>query len=101
MPQQFNIIAASDHKTVLNTVTEPAVVFDAEEGVMFKVGEFDDMLTYFNKVQDRYKSTGSEAMAANIVMMGLPRDQDEINKAMFNPAYLITLHERASQGVIE
>lgn len=98
MTQTFDIISPRDHKTVLNTVTEPAVVFDAEEGVRFKVGEFDDMLTYFNKVQDRYKSTGSEAMAANIVIMGLPRDQAEINKAMFNPDYLITLHKRATQG---
>lgn len=94
MTQTFDILSAGDHKTVLNTVAEPAVVFDAEEGVLFKVGEFDEMLTYFNKVQDRYRSTGSEDMAEHIVLMGLPRDQDEINKAMFNSAYLKVLHAR-------
>lgn len=65
---------------VFNEVENPAVVFDSSCSVLLKIGEYKQMEEYYNFVYERFISTGNDDMANDLVLMSLPKVQEEVDK---------------------
>ena len=82
--------------TVFNRVKNPAAVFDRESGTLHKIGENENMVTYYNMVQDKYRSAGFHDIADDVTLMDLPKDQVEINRVFQITGYIKRLYEKAT-----
>lgn len=79
---------------VYNKVIIPAVVYDAKDSVLLKIGEKEEMETYFETVQNQYRFFGFNEMADDISFMELPKDQETIDKVFQICDYIGKLHKR-------
>lgn len=83
-----------DEKTVYNRVENPAAVFDKESGTLHKIGERDDMLTYFNMASGKYRASGHHDMADELTYIELPKNQQEIDRVFQITGYIQRLYEK-------
>lgn len=82
-----------DNKTVHNRVFKPGAVFDRSDGTLLKIGEYQVITTYFEKVQRVYRQAGQSEIADDILIMHLPPDQEIIDKVFNISGYIKTLYE--------
>ena len=78
-----------------NQVNKPAAVYDARHSVLYKIGEWEDMVVYFETLQAAYRRLGLPDIADDICIMELPKDQEEIDKVFQICDYIGTLHKQA------
>lgn len=97
MTQKFLI---QDSKgNIYNEVTRPAAVFDTQLGTLHKIGEYDDMLAYYEHLCYTYKAGGFPEMAADLAVMDLPADQKEIDKVFQSVDYIGLLYKRMKKEI--
>ena len=77
-----------------NQVNIPAAVYDSRDSVLLKIGEREDMLSYFDLVQNKYRKEGFHDIANDISFMELPKDQVEIDKVFQICDYIGKLHTK-------
>ncbi|WP_303982215.1 hypothetical protein [Niallia circulans] len=77
-----------------NKVSIPAAVYDSRDSVLLKIGEREDMLSYFDLVQNKYRKEGFHVIANDISFMELPKDQVEIDKVFQICDYIGKLHAK-------
>lgn len=95
-PAKFKV--RDDKGRTYSTLTNPAVVFDKKNGTLHKIGEYADMLKYFNSTQAAYQKARFPDITDDVALMVLPLDQDEIDKAFQNPSYLLTLYKNLNSN---
>jgi len=83
-----------DAKTVFAKAENPHVVFDKSCGTLLKIGEKQRMESYFEETQDKYRSSGLSNYADDIVLMELPKEQEEIDKVFNHTGYLLSMYEK-------
>lgn len=88
----FLIRDGSGH--VFNRVKNPSVVYDAKDSVLLKIGEREEMDTYYEFVQKAYRDAGFSWAANDIYFMELPMDQEEIDKVFQICDYIGTVHRK-------
>ena len=79
---------------VFNTVKRPAIVADIEAGVMFKIGEYEDMATYFDAAVNAYLDGGFVDMAQSLVLIDGIESQEEIDKIFQITGYVKRYYEK-------
>ena len=62
---------------VYNAVNRPTAVYDAHNSVLLKVGEYENMVHYFDIVQETYRNQGFHDVADDICLMELPKVQEQ------------------------
>lgn len=83
-----------------NRLKQPAAVFDKDSGTLYKIGEKEDMIAYYNVVVEKYRSSdliNANDIADNIVYMDLPKDQTEINLVFQITGYIKKLYEQHTE----
>lgn len=80
---------------LFNEVQNPAVVYDAQGSVLLKIGEWENMMVYYNYLQELYRNNGLSDVASDICLMELPKDQEEIDKVFQICDYIGVLHKKA------
>lgn len=88
----FDIRDESGH--VFNQTNKPTVVFDKSCGTLLKIGDYADMLNYFNVTQAAYRRMGFHDIADDVTLLELPRDQEIIDKVFQNTGYLLSLYKQ-------
>lgn len=91
MKSIFDIRDESGH--VFNQTGQPTVVFDKSCGTLLKIGDYADMLNYFNVTQAAYRRVGFHSIADDVTLMELPLEQETIDKVFQNTGYLLTLYK--------
>lgn len=90
------MIKIQDEKGILYNMTEnPAVVFDKECGTLYKIGEKETMLIYFNFLFESYRNAGYDYIANDLTFMELPLDQEEVDRVFQNTGYIKRLYEKS------
>lgn len=82
---------------IYNTVKNPAAVYDRQDSVLLKIGEWEAMYQYWETVQQQYRTSGFAEMADDICIMELPKSQEEIDKVFGICDYIGKLHRQAIQ----
>jgi hypothetical protein len=80
---------------VFNEVLVPTAVYDSRDSVLLKIGEKEDMESFFEEVQNRYRAFGFQQEADDICLMELPKEQAEIDKVFQICDYIGVLHKKA------
>lgn len=81
--------------TVFNKVIRPTVVMDTELGIMLKIGEYNDMMDYFDTTSNSYRKIGFHQYADELALMELPKNQEEIDKVFQITNYVAELYKKA------
>lgn len=81
---------------VYNEVNNPTVIFDSRDSVLLKIGERESMEQYFGIIQQAYRSKGFGDVADDIILMELPKEQEEIDKVFQICDYIGVLYKRIS-----
>lgn len=89
---KFEIIDGNG--VIYNRVENPAAVFDKESGTLNRIGERDDMLTYFNMASGQYRANGHHHIADELTYMELPKNQQEIDRVFQITGYIKRLYEK-------
>lgn len=90
------MIKIQDGKGILYNMTEnPAVVFDKECGTLYKIGERETMLIYFQFLSESYRNAGYDYIANDMTFMELPHDQEEVDRVFQNSGYIKQLYEKS------
>lgn len=84
---------------IYNEVVRPAAVYDAKDSVLLKIGEWENMIDYFDTVQKAYRDAGFHEIANDICLMELPKDQEEIDKVFQICDYIGKLHKKISKEI--
>lgn len=84
MSGEFSVYA---NGRLMNRVDSPAIVYDKSIGRMMKIGEFDDMLMYWQVATTAYREAGFDEMADDLVVFELPRTQEALDNVMDNDGY--------------
>ncbi|MGX1195760.1 hypothetical protein [Metabacillus sp. SLBN-84] len=77
-----------------NKVTNPAAVFDKDSGTLHKIGEREEILDYFNAMNEAYRGAGFHDIADDLHYIELPKDQEEIDKVFQITGYIKVLYAR-------
>ena len=83
-----NRILIRDNFQVDNVVKRPTVIFDNETKVLYKIGEYVDMLDYYNKFKEDLALSGETKRMAALDILELDKDQELIDKVFNVPGYL-------------
>ena len=73
---------------IYNEIKEPAVICDRELGVLITIGEKEQIEKYYEDIQIQYRNNHLDAVADDIVMLELPKDQAEIDKVFQISGYI-------------
>lgn len=84
-----------DNKKVYREVEEPYAVFHKELGTLLKIGEKEEMHSYFENITSRYRAFGFHQEADEITLMELPKEQEEIDKVFGIVDYVGRLYHRS------
>lgn len=76
-----------------NEVYNPAVVFDTSIMRRVRIGEYTDMVAYWQVATTAYREGGFPEMAEDLVVLELPRDQVRIDEMLDNESLLATYYE--------
>lgn len=90
----------SESKTY-SKVEHPAAVFDRTTGVLFAIGESDDMKKQYDSICSAYIKSGYREFSEPITYMDLPRDQDEIDNVFQISGYIKGLYERTLEESVQ
>lgn len=82
---------------IFNRVKNPTVVFDGRDAILQKVGEKESMEDYFDSCQKQYRSAGLHAIADDLVLMEIPKDQETIDKVFQITGYIGILYKQVMQ----
>lgn len=88
------VFKIQDEKNVYNKVTRPTVVFDKEDGVLLKIGEYDTMRNYYDQIHGVYTQAGLHDIANELVLMELPKDQEIIDKVFNIAGYIKRVYKQ-------
>jgi hypothetical protein len=83
-----------DHQKVYREVEEPYAVFHKGCWTLYKIGEKEHMESYFEFVTNRYRAFGFHGEADEIILMELPKDQEEIDKVFGIVDYIGKLYQQ-------
>lgn len=83
----------SENGQVFNTIIRPAVVADVVSGVIFKINEYEIMESYYSSVIKAYTDCGLHDIAKQILLIELPKDQDQIDKIFQISGYVKTFYD--------
>lgn len=86
---------------VFNRVERPAVVMDRDCGTVLIIGEWETMETYFEDLQKKYRELGFDEAADDIVLVELPKEQEEVDKVFQNTGYMLRIYKEAIKGIEE
>lgn len=80
--------------TVFNEVENPAVVFNKDSGVYYKVGEYELLKVFHEDVVNGYNEQGFVGMANSLTLLELPKDQEVVDKIFQNSGYVKLYYEK-------
>lgn len=63
-------------------LNRPTAFFDSENGALFALGEYEDVMETYINHKKIYTTTGYEAIANNLVVMELPNDQKVFDEVL-------------------
>lgn len=81
----------------ISEVNQPTAVFDQESGSLHKIGEYKDVLEYYNKMVSQYTNNGFSQIAEDIVLFELPKDQETVDKVFQTTGYIQTLYQQTQK----
>lgn len=84
-----------DNKKVYREIEEPCAVFHKELGTLLKIGEKEEMQSYFDNITNRYRAFGLHQEADQITLMELPKEQEEIDKVFGIVDYIGRLYQHS------
>ena len=60
----------------------PSAFFDSENGTLFALGEYEEVMMKYDFNKKIYTAAGYEAVANNLVVMELPNDQKVFDEVL-------------------
>ena len=93
MGKQQTYLIRNAYGEVYNEVLEPTVVLDIDTGTLHKIGEYDDVESYYNELIEAYNSHGYFDQANSIALFSLPKDQEIIDNVYNNTGYVLTVYK--------
>lgn len=87
-----------DEKHVYQHVARPAAVYDGAQSVLLKIGDYEEMMRYFEAAQKSYREHGLHDVADDLYVMELPHSQEEIDNVFSICDYIGVLHRRIVEG---
>lgn len=81
-------ILIRDDKQVFNIARRPTIVFNKRTKTLLNIGEYVEMLDYFNKKKEYLLQEGFASEAQSLEFLELEKDQELIDKILNTPDYL-------------
>lgn len=65
---------------VISKVKRPTVLFDSEDGTLYKLGEYEEVKIHYDKCVSTYKDFGLDDHVETLVILELQKNQELVDK---------------------
>lgn len=78
---------------VISSVKKPAALFDTEDGTLYKLGEYVEVKSHYERCVSIYKEFGMEDQLETLAFLELKKDQELIDNIFQDSSHLQEIYK--------